>query len=191
MTTERTASADRRATTHAGEGCGGQGTKRPLVAAHLHRTLRRAVAAIGIGALVLLAPPALAREPRPAPVTLAEVASRVTAPRLGNVVELLRRDAQVEIEAIDWQKSGIKRKISVSASLVRLDSVQGGGSSRASATVSAALRDARSGTLLAILEGNAQTEEQTSAARAAERGALAGAVRGAITAIPEAMKRVR
>jgi hypothetical protein len=160
------------------------------VALHpLSRNLRRALAGVAIGLAVLLATAADAREP--APVTLGEVATRVHSPRLGDVVELLRRDAQTELAAIDWSKRGVRRKVSVSASLVRLDSVQERGLLRADATVSATLRDARTGALLAILEGRARAEDRPVAAAGAERDALAAAVRGAITAIPEAIRRMQ
>ena len=153
------------------------------------RSLARVLAALGAGLAILLATGADAREPTP--VTLAEVGSSVQSRRLGDVVDLVRRDAQSELAAIDWSKRGVRRRVSVSASLVRLESVEGRGVLRASATVSATLRDAKSGALLAVLEGRAQVEDRPAAAAGVERDAVAGAVRGAITAIPEAIRRMQ
>jgi hypothetical protein len=44
---------------------------------------------------------------------------------------------------------------------------------------------------LAVLQGRAEAEDRPTAAADAERGALSAAVRGAVTAIPEAMRRMK
>ena len=153
------------------------------------RKVRRALAALGVGLAVLLASSADAGEP--APVTLTEVASSVRSQRLGNVVEVLRTEAESELVAIDWGKRKPKRRVSLSASLTRLESTRTQKTLQASATVSATLRDARTGALLAILEGRAQAEDRPSAAAAAERDALKAAVRQAVGSIPEALRRMQ
>ena len=167
-------------------------TVRTLGAASIRphtRRWRQLLAALVVGIAVLLSAPADAHGP--APVQLTEVASRVSSRRLGDVVDLLRKDAQRELYAIDWQRQGVRRQVHVSAALVRLESTQDAKVLLANATVSATLRDARTGALLAILEGRAQAEDRPGEAAGAERDALAGAVRGAITAIPEAIRRMK
>jgi hypothetical protein len=132
-------------------------------------------------------------------VRLAEVSSRVdpAATSLTNVAELLRSDVEAELAAIDWKKEGVQRSYLVSASVVRLDSDRSGGAVRVSCAVSATIRDAERGAILAMVEGRARAEEGSSSAPGArreadvraERGALSAAAHGAVSAIPEAIRR--
>jgi len=149
-----------------------------------------AAALVGISAIVHLAT-ADPRSPS-GPITIAEVTAGAGAgsSRLTNVTDLLRHDVEAELSAINWAKLGIRRRYTISASLVRLESTTTGAKSLlASCTVSVAVRDSAQGTILAIVEGRARAEDMPAAAAAAERDALAGAARGAITAVPEAIKR--
>jgi len=77
----------------------------------------------------------------------------------------------------------------ISASVVRLDSMSEDKKLRASCTVSATLRDAERGTILATLEGRARAEDAATKGERAERDALAAAAQGAVNAIPEAIRR--
>jgi hypothetical protein len=144
----------------------------------------------------LLASPAAASDPKAAaPVTLAEVASQVApgATRLQNLTELLRRSVEAELGAIDWGKEGLRRRYTLSAALVRLETSRERGEEGGlvvTCTVSAAVRDDR-GSLLATLQGRAKVEGASSAALGAEQGALAGAVRGAISGVPEVIRRTQ
>ena len=161
---------------------------------------RRAAALVVIALMGLAARPAAAEDPRPPrdiaaarPVTLGEVATSVAAQstRLVNVGDLLRHDAEAELAAIDWSKTKLRHRYTVSALIVRLDSAPlGARALSASCTVSAAVRDER-GALLAIVEGRARAEDAATAGIAAERDALAGAVRSAIIAVPEAIRRLQ
>jgi len=147
-------------------------------------------ALVGISAIVHIAA-ADTRAPS-GPITIAEVTAGAGAgsSRLANVTDLLRHDVEAELSAINWAKLGIRRRYTISASLVRLESTTTGAKSLlASCTVSVAVRDSAQGTILAIVEGRARAEDMPAAAAAAERDALAGAARGAITAVPEAIKR--
>jgi hypothetical protein len=129
------------------------------------------------------------------PVMLAEVASQIEpgASRLSNLTEVLRSDVEAELAAIDWNKESVRRRYKLSAALVRLETARTEGMLRVSCTVSAAVRDER-GVLLATVEGRARSEGAGAtggSAASAEQGAIAGAVRGAITAVPEAIRRLR
>src|SRR4030095_16437270 len=113
-----------------------------------------AIATLAIGLSVSRMTPAS----EPAPVEIAEVASRVVSPRHGDLLGLLRSEAESEIAAIDWKQNRLKRRVRVAASLLKLESAQKGGALRSQAVVSAALLDPKSGALLAIVEGRAESE---------------------------------
>lgn len=121
----------------------------------------------------------------------------MASPSLPDVVELLKHDAQQELAAIDWTRTSTRGRWTVSASVVQLSTVREERTLTAWCTVSATLRDQKTGALVAILEGRAQADAPAaeralpSAAARAERGALSGAVRGAVTAIPDAIERMR
>ncbi len=128
------------------------------------------------------------------PVTLSEVAQNPAegSTRLPNLAELLRHDVESELAAVNWKAEKLRRRYTLSAAVVRFSSAQSSERSvLASCTVSASVRDAERGTLLAIVEGRARAEDAPSAAIEAERDALAGAVRGAITALPEAIRQAQ
>lgn len=162
-------------------------------------------ALVGALAAVLASAPALAAHAERPPiaqkrarVTLAEVASRVDPGKtsLPNPTELLRGDVEAELAAIDWSKEGVRRSYLVSASLVKLEAQTAGAGLRALCAVSATIRDAEHGTILAVVEGRARAEEGSPGTRGdaavrAERGALSAAAHGAVAAIPEAIRRAR
>jgi hypothetical protein len=174
--------------------------KAPAFAGRMESYARRMAALMGIALAALTAGPAAAEDARPpaegaakGPVTLGEVATSAAAgsTRLLNVADLLRRDAEAELAALDWTHTKLRHRYTVSALIVRLDSAPlGERALSASCTISAAVRDER-GSLLAIVEGRARAEDAASAGIAAERDALAGAVRSAITAVPEAIRRLQ
>lgn len=129
---------------------------------------------------------------RKAPVTLAEVATGAdaVATALTNATDLLRHDVEAEIAATDWSKAPARRQYLLSASIVRLDAAPlGGAMIRASCTVSVSIREAKGGTLLAILEGRAKVEDAKTASAQAQRDALTGAVKGVMAAVPEALRK--
>lgn len=171
----------------------------PAHAGRMDWCARRAAVSLGIAVAVLSGRPAAASGARlhadsaaSRPVTLGEVATSVAAKstRLLNVADLLRRDAEAELAAIDWSKTRLRHRYTLSALIVRLDSAPlGERALSASCTVSAAVRDER-GALLAIVEGRARAEDAATAGMEAERDALAAAVRSAIAAVPEALRRL-
>jgi hypothetical protein len=173
--------------------------------ARLHRSLsspRSLAVPCLLGVTVMVAPAAASelsigqsvlvmRGERPV-VKVAEVSSRVdpASVHVADVTGVLRRNAEAELGAIDWDKEGVRRGYVVSASVTHLASNKSSGALTANCTVSATLRDAARGTILAIVHGRALAEESAAGDPAsAERGALRGAVRGAISALPEAIRK--
>jgi len=126
-----------------------------------------------------------------AQVVVSEVTSRVDEAdtQLGDLTMHLRRDVERQLARIDWHKSGIERRYLVSASVTRLDSRAEDNHTTARCTVSTTVRDADSGTVLAIIQGRALAEDDAGAEAEAERGALNGAAQGAVRAIPEAIRK--
>jgi len=124
-----------------------------------------------------------------AQVVVSEVTSRVDEAdtQLHNLTLHLRRDVEHQLARIDWHKSGIDRRYLVSAAVTRLDSSSEQSHSTARCTVSTTVRDAETGSVLAIIQGRALAEDDAGAEADAERGALTGAAEGAVRAIPEAI----
>jgi hypothetical protein len=87
------------------------------------------------------------------------------------------------------QLSSLKRPLIVSATLTRLSSERVEARTKASATISLALRRADDQILFAELRGRASVEETTNNPALLRRRALEGAVRGAIARLPEAVER--
>jgi hypothetical protein len=75
----------------------------------------------------------------------------------------------------------------LSASLVRLDAHESGDGARVNCVVSATLRQARTGTLLAMLRGSGTVEDDRDMLEGAKERALEAAVYGAVRRLPEAL----
>lgn len=138
-------------------------------------------------------PPApKSRRGMPAPVTLAEIATppQAAGERAAGLREQIRKTAEAELAAIDWSGHSIRKRYKLSASVTKLDRKREGALSMATCTVTAAIRDAERGTLLAIVEGRARAEAQGSDAPTLESDALEGAVRGAITRLPATLRKL-
>ena len=75
----------------------------------------------------------------------------------------------------------------LSASLVRLDARESRDGARASCVVSATLRQARTGTLLAMMRGSGTAEDDRNMLEGAKERALEAAVYGAVRRLPEAL----
>ena len=157
----------------------------------MNRTVLSTLAAATLAALSVFSSSDVAASPRTAPVALAEVSSSAPAAQLPNVAEALRHDVGEAIAGVDWSKTPKRKRYLVSAAVVRLESRRSSGALTASCTVSATLRDAERGNIVAIVEGKARSEEGPRAVAAhAERDALAEAARGAVAALPEALRRL-
>src|SRR5271154_869429 len=146
------------------------------------RLLRRAVSiAMWVAAF---ARPALAGEKR---VVIGEVSSRVT--RAGVDYEsLLRTASEEELTALDLSRVPRGKRVVVSVALVRLDTLAEARATDATCEISATLRDARGGTLFAILQGKARAQS-AGAPGEVESTAVHGALHGALARIPEALRR--
>jgi hypothetical protein len=143
----------------------------------------RTVASIVLAAVVFAAP-AIAGERR---VVIGEVSSRVA--RAGVDYEpLLRSASEAELSALDFSRVPRQRNVIVSVSLVRLDTLSEPAQTDATCEVSATLRDAKAGTVFAILEGTARVKGG-GAPGAVERSVVHGALHGALGRIPEVLRR--
>lgn len=108
---------------------------------------------------------------------------------LADPAGLLRDDVSQALAALDWGKKP-KQKYLVSASLVRLDGVPSERGRTASCTVSATLRTAKGGSVVAILEGRARAEDGPTSGSRAERDALAAAAKSTVRAVKDAVLRL-
>lgn len=110
-------------------------------------------------------------------VTLGEVA---TPPESSGVDRAaLRNAAEGELRIVDTSRLRKRRNVLVSVALI--------GSAQApfACTVNALLRDAKTGTMLAVLEGRAASQGTASAATRSQ--VLRAAMRSAVRQIPEAL----
>jgi hypothetical protein len=143
----------------------------------------RTVASIVLAAVVF-AVPVQAGEPR---VVIGEVSSRVGA--AGTSYEpLMRTASEAEVSALDLSRVPRDRRVIVSVALVRLDTFDEALQTDATCEVSATLRDAKRGTVFAILEGKSRVK--SGAARGAvESSVVHGAIHGALAHIPDVLRR--
>lgn len=147
--------------------------------------LRKSVVFIGLAlALALCSVPADAGTP---PLALGEVTTRVT--RQGVDLPSAFRDAVVtELSQVDLHDVKKRERVVLSASLMRLDTETKGGRAHTTCVVSATLRRARGGALLAILQGKARAEDTARQVPSNELAALRAAVRSAVRGIPTAIR---
>ena len=100
----------------------------------------------------------------------------------------LRSLLKAELSSTDF--TGIKsgERYVLSATLVRLDSVQSTDTVRATCVVSVALTRDRGATLYALIHGRATAEEAKTHAAAAQSDALRAAVHSAMVRVPKALR---
>ena len=135
-------------------------------------------------AAVVLAAPVQAGELR---VVIGEVSSRVGA--AGTSYEPLMRSAsEAEVSALDLSRVPRERRVIVSVALVRLDTFDEALQTDATCEVSATLRDAKRGTVFAILEGKSRVKSG-GARGAVESSVVHGAIHGALVRIPDVLRR--
>lgn len=115
-------------------------------------------------------------------VTLGEVV--VESPHSQVDAPALRRASVEELDALDMPKLPRDRRAVLSVSLVRVVKKSGG----FACSVSAVLRDAKKGTLFAVLEGHAEGDTRAGNAEEHERQIVRSALHGAITRVPDVMR---
>lgn len=136
-----------------------------------------------LAALVLFAP-----APAPAldvPVSLGDVGVGKARPEVRSELRSLLR---AELSAVDFAQVKSHQRFVLSATLLRLDSVQATGSVRATCVLSVALLRDGGATLHAVIRGRATAEESTSHADAAQSDALRAAVHSAMSRVPQALR---
>jgi hypothetical protein len=114
-------------------------------------------------------------------------ASTEGAPELGRALRAALSDELSHVAGLGQ----VRRPLIVSATLTRLSSEQRDERTKATATISLALRRADDQVLFAELRGRASVEESTSNAASLRRAVLQGAVRGALARLPEVVQRTR
>lgn len=92
-----------------------------------------------------------------------------------------------ELEKLTMGTTHRKEQYVLSASLVRLDARESADASRATCVVSATLRLASGGVLIAMMRGRGTAEDERGALDEAVSHALEAAVHGAVVRVPEAL----
>lgn len=122
-------------------------------------------------------------------VTLGEVS---VAPDLTkDLVTPLRSSIEGALSTLDWRDVPRQKRFVLSVALVRLDARSAGSKLRVSCVVSAVLREARSGNVLAIAEGRAASEaEGENVARwdQIDSPLVRAAAESAVAALPAAVR---
>ena len=109
------------------------------------------------------------------------------ATELGKALRLVLNDELGRVPGL----GPMKRPLIVSATLTRLSSERRDERTKASASISLALRRADDQVLFAELRGRASVEESSRNLASLRRAAVQGAVRGALTRLPEVVERSR
>jgi hypothetical protein len=143
------------------------------------RAARGAVCLAALLSLFTFAPEVRAEDRRP--VVIGEVATRVTRPKL-DLPKALRSALERELATLEAGGRGAKRFV-LSASVVKLEGRKS--APGVECTVSAVLREQKSGAIRAVITGRAEAEFD---GEEAELVALDAAVRGAVSSVPAAMR---
>ncbi len=151
------------------------------------RTSKLLFSAPGAAAFVALslmfgAAPAPAGE---VPVFLGAIGAGAGKPE---VQEQLRTLLREELSSVEFAQLKTRERYKLSASIVRLDSVQSNESVRATCVVSVALLRDKGSTLYALIHGRATAEETKTRSNIAESDALRAAVHSAMVRVPKALR---
>lgn len=135
-----------------------------------------------------------ARAAKPAAVSVGDVnvsldagATGDTVPELGRALRSALNDELSRVTDL----GPVKRPLIMSATLTRVSSERRQERTKASATITLALRRADDQVLFAELRGRASVEEASGNLASLRRAALQGAVHGALTRLPEVVERSR
>lgn len=122
---------------------------------------------------------------------IVSVEARSLVARDGRDLSRDLRDAVTrEVDGLDMSGAPRGARFVLSASLVKLETSQRGETVASRARVTLALKEAKRGALLAVIDG-AATAEGARGDERAERDALLGAVKGAMTGVPKAVAAAR
>jgi hypothetical protein len=141
-----------------------------------------AVAALLLAGTVTTA--ASAAEARRAPVAI-EVSAPVPRADL-DLAPLMQTTAESEVGKLELEVPKDARLV-LSVVLIRIESTKTAEGARVSAVVAATLRDAKRGSIFAVLEGRARTETPKVMPEV-ERAAVRAAVQGAVHRLPDAIR---
>ena len=132
--------------------------------------------------LLLTSAPAPAGE---APIFLGAVAVGKARPEVQAELRALLRE---ELASANFARLKIRDRYTLSASILRLDSVQSTESVLATCVVSVVLTRDTGSTLYALIRGHATAEETKTHPEAAQSDALRAAVHSAMTKVPKALR---
>ena len=126
----------------------------------------------------------------PAPsVSLGEIVVPLETRGARSLARELRTALAEELAALAPADTGSGRSVVVSATLTKLATERRGERTRATASVSLALRRADDQVLFAELRGRASVEDVSGSPATLQRAALRGAMRGALARLTEAVQR--
>jgi hypothetical protein len=138
--------------------------------------------------MVLVALVAVSAQGHQRPIASVEVVSLVSR-STWDPADFLRKSLERQLARVDWSKAQDRGPFVLSTSLVRLDTRTSDDAAKVSCVVSMMLRDQKQGTVRALVENTARTQDSSQAVLSAEHDALDAAVRGAVRSLPEAMRR--
>ena len=116
-------------------------------------------------------------------ITIGEVTARVEGAD-PQTEATLRRLVEREIDALELKRCKRRETFVFSASLLKLDAKTSREGSRVSSVVSATLRNASTGALLATMRGSAVVEDDKTVLEKAKMRSLESAVHGAVKDVP-------
>ena len=145
------------------------------------RAVARFVATCVAAAVLFGSAPAPAGE---VPIFLGSIGIGKAKPEVQNELRSLLR---AELSSDDFARIKSKERYMLSATIVRLDSVQSNDSVRATCVVSVALLRDNGSTLYAIIHGRATVDEAKAHVDIAQSDALRAAVHSAMVRVPKAL----
>ncbi|MBK7581468.1 MAG: hypothetical protein IPI67_14820 [Myxococcales bacterium] len=119
------------------------------------------------------------------PVSLGEVKVVRSDPKLERAFRGL---VERELGEVDLSNVRPSERFVLSAALVQMATRESSGQTETQVVVSATLRQARGGSIRAVIQGRAQATDQPNKVRAVELSAMRAAVRSALGRLPEALK---
>jgi hypothetical protein len=148
------------------------------------KPLNAARCAAGLVAFSLL----LGTAPAPAgevPIFLGSIGVGKAKPEVQGQMRSLLRE---ELSSADFMQLKTRERYTLSATLLRLDSVQSSDSVRATCVVSVALLRDKGSTLYALIHGRATAEDSKTRGELAQNDALRAAVHSAMVRVPKALR---